>query len=55
MTKINLNNLTTEQRNQDTFGLDSMSVKEALVLMNKEDERGAEAGRKELDSIDSIM
>ncbi|APB31891.1 N-acetylmuramic acid 6-phosphate etherase [Vagococcus teuberi] len=55
MTKINLNNLTTEQRNQDTFGLDSMSVKEALVLMNKEDERVAEAVRKELDSIEPII
>lgn len=55
MTKINLNNLTTEQRNQDTFGLDSMSVKEALVLMNKEDEKVAEAVRKELDSIEPVI
>lgn len=55
MTKINLNNLTTEQRNQDTFGLDSMSVKEALVLMNKEDEKVAEAVHKELDSIEPVI
>lgn len=34
---IDLDKLTTERRNQKTFGLDEMSVSEAARLMNQED------------------
>lgn len=55
MTKINLNNLTTEQRNQETFGLDEMTISQALDIMNKEDNKVAEAVKKELDSIEPVI
>ena len=35
---MNLENLTTERRNENTMGLDEMSVKEALQKMNQEDQ-----------------
>lgn len=55
MSKVDLTNLTTEQRNQDTLGLDTMSVKEALLLMNQEDEKVAEAVKDELSSIEPVI
>ena len=55
MTKINLNNLTTEQRNQETFGLDEMTISQALDIMNKEDNKVAQAVKKELDSIEPVI
>ena len=36
---MNLENLTTERRNEETFGLDEMSVSTALEKMNKEDKK----------------
>lgn len=46
MSKINLENLTTERRNQETFGLDEMSISQAVQLMNKEDQKVAAAVEK---------
>lgn len=40
---MNLENLTTERRNENTMGLDEMSVKEALQKMNQEDQKVAMA------------
>ena len=42
MSKINLENLTTERRNQETFGLDEMSISQAVQLMKQ---RRSESGR----------
>lgn len=55
MTKINLENLTTERRNEETFGLDEMSVAQAALLMNREDQKVAEAVSKELASIEPVI
>lgn len=35
MNTINLENLTTERRNEQTFGLDEMSITQAVNLMNQ--------------------
>ena len=51
MSKINLENLTTERRNEATFGLDEMTVQEACQKMNQEDQKVAVAVEKELESI----
>ena len=55
MSKINLENLTTERRNQETFGLDEMSISQAVQLMNKEDQKVAAAVEKELTSIEPVI
>jgi N-acetylmuramic acid 6-phosphate etherase len=55
MAKINLENLTTERRNEETFGLDEMSVAQAALLMNREDQKVAEAVSKELGSIEPVI
>ena len=55
MKQINLENLTTERRNQHTFGLDEMSVTQAVQLMNQEDHKVAEAVSKELASIEPVI
>ncbi|HBK6786243.1 TPA: N-acetylmuramic acid 6-phosphate etherase, partial [Enterococcus faecium] len=55
MSKINLENLTTERRNQETFGLDEMSISQAVQLMNKEDQKVAAAVEKELPSIEPVI
>lgn len=52
MTMINLENLTTERRNQATFGLDEMTVAEACQKMNAEDQKVAQSVEKELPSIE---
>lgn len=52
---IDLDKLTTERRNQKTFGLDEMSVSEAAHLMNQEDHEVAAAVAKELASIESVI
>lgn len=52
---IDLDKLTTELRNQKTFGLDEMSVSEAARLMNQEDHEVAAAVAKELSSIEPVI
>lgn len=55
MTMINLENLTTERRNQATFGLDEMAVAEACQKMNAEDQKVAQSVEKELPSIEKVI
>lgn len=52
---MNLENLTTERRNEETFGLDEMSVSTALEKMNKEDKKVAEAVEKALPRIEPVI
>lgn len=52
---MNLENLTTERRNEETFGLDEMSVSTALEKMNKEDKKVAEAVEKALPMIEPVI
>ncbi|MDK1728561.1 N-acetylmuramic acid 6-phosphate etherase [Dellaglioa algida] len=52
---MNLDSLTTEKRNENTFGLDDMSVESALALMNKEDQEVALAVEKELPTIKAVI
>ena len=55
MNTINLENLTTERRNEQTFGLDEMSITQAVNLMNKEDQKVAQAVSKELCNIEPVI
>ncbi|MGK0550544.1 N-acetylmuramic acid 6-phosphate etherase [Enterococcus faecalis] len=52
---MNLEHLTTERRNENTMGLDEMSVTEALQKMNQEDQKVALAVEKELGSIEPVI
>lgn len=52
---INLENLTTERRNETTFGLDEMSVAEAVNLMNQEDHKVPEAVSEQLPQIEKVV
>ena len=52
---MNLEKLTTERRNEETFGLDEMSVSTALEKMNKEDKKVAEAVEKALQMIEPVI
>lgn len=55
MTKINLENLTTERRNEATFNLDEMSVKEACRIMNQEDHNVPDAVEEALPAIEKVV
>lgn len=55
MNTINLENLTTERRNEQTFGLDEMSITQAVNLMNQEDQKVAQAVSKELCTIEPVI
>lgn len=52
---INLENLTTERRNETTFGLDEMSVNQAVKLMNQEDHKVAAAVAEQLPQIEKVV
>lgn len=52
---INLENLTTERRNETTFGLDEMSVAEAVKLMNQEDHKVPDAVAEQLPQIEKVI
>ncbi|WP_081167115.1 N-acetylmuramic acid 6-phosphate etherase [Lactococcus garvieae] len=52
---MNLESLTTERRNEATFGLDEMSVSTALAKMNNEDKKVAEAVEKALPMIEPVI
>lgn len=52
---INLENLTTERRNENTIGLDEMSITEAAMVMNKEDHKVAEAVNEQLPQIVKVI
>ncbi|WP_427814514.1 N-acetylmuramic acid 6-phosphate etherase [Enterococcus sp. 22-H-5-01] len=55
MKMINLENLTTERRNETTFGLDEMSVSQAVKLMNQEDHKVADAVADQLPQIEKVV
>lgn len=52
---INLESLTTERRNETTFGLDEMSVSEAVHLMNQEDHNVPDAVAEQLPQIEKVI
>jgi N-acetylmuramic acid 6-phosphate etherase len=52
---INLEALSTEQRNMKTQDLDTMSIYDALVAMNEEDAQVATAIRQELPYIEKVV
>lgn len=52
---INLESLTTERRNETTFGLDEMSVAEAVHLMNQEDHKVPDAVAEQLPQIEKVI
>lgn len=52
---MNLENLTTERRNENTIDLDKMSVYEALRKMNQEDQKVAVAVKQELSAIEPVV
>lgn len=51
---MNLENLTTEKRNTNTMNLDQLSVKEALIRMNEEDQKVALAVKEALPEIEKV-
>lgn len=51
MKKINLEKLTTENRNPNTMNLDLMSAQEIVTIMNQEDKKVAQAIEKEIPVI----
>ena len=55
MKAIDLDKLTTERRNNDTFDLDQMTVAEALGKMNREDHKVAEAVKQQLPAIQPVI
>lgn len=55
MDMMNLDSLTTETRNTNTFGLDEMTVETAAKLMNQEDQRVAVAVEQELPAITAVV
>ncbi len=52
---INLQNLTTEKRNEKTMNLDQLSIDEAMKLMNEEDQNVALAVKEALPKIKPII
>lgn len=55
MTKIDLDQLVTERRNEQTSNLDEMSIQEALVVMNQEDLKVPEAISFVLPEIEQVI
>lgn len=52
---MNLDKLTTEQRNKNTMDLDTLSTIEILRLMNEEDQSVPASVRKELSQIEKVV
>ncbi|MBO0473293.1 N-acetylmuramic acid 6-phosphate etherase 2 [Enterococcus sp. DIV0840] len=52
---MNLENLTTERRNQETMNLDELTIKEALDKMNQEDQKVALAVQEALPQIEPVI
>lgn len=52
---MNIENLTTEKRNADSFNLDQLSVKETVLLMNQEDSKVISAISLQSDSITNLI
>lgn len=52
---IDLSKIDTEKQNLNTLNLDQMSIKEALTVMNKEDEKVAEAIKEVIPEIEKAV
>ncbi|HAJ69951.1 MAG: N-acetylmuramic acid 6-phosphate etherase [Alkalibacterium sp.] len=52
---VKLEKMATEKQNPNTLNLDQMSVKEALTVMNKEDEKVTEAIEEVIPEIESAV
>lgn len=52
---INLQNLTTEKRNEKTMNLDELSIDDAIKIMNEEDQKVALAVKEVLPQIKPII
>lgn len=50
--KVNLKQLTTEQRNPHTLSLDQMDIRECLEIMNEEDSHVAQCVKDEIEHIE---
>lgn len=50
-----LENLVTEKRNQATLNLDSFSIKEAITLMNQEDQKAVKAVEEKIHQIEPLI
>lgn len=55
MLNVDLNNLSTEKRNEKTMNLDDMTSYEFLQLMNQEDQKIAKSIECELEDIDKAV
>lgn len=52
---INLQNLTTERRNEKTMNLDILSIEEAMKIMNEEDQKVALAVKEVIPQIKPVI
>lgn len=52
---MNLNQLTTEQRNEKTMNLDQMTPQEILTIMNQEDQQVLQAVKQNLPQIEAAV
>lgn len=52
---VEIENLITEQRNEASEGLDQLSIKEGLLLMNREDQKVATAVERVLPDIETVV
>ena len=52
---VDLSKIDTEKQNQDTLNLDRMSIKEALRVMNNEDEKVAKAIKEVIPQIEKAV
>ena len=52
---VDLSKIDTEKQNQDTLNLDRMSIKEALTVMNNEDEKVAKAIKEVIPQIEKVV
>ena len=52
---VDLSKIDTEKQNQDTLNLDRMSIKEALTVMNNEDEKVAKAIKEVIPEIEKAV
>lgn len=52
---VDLSKIDTEKQNQDTLNLDRMSIKEALTVMNNEDEKVAKAIKEVMPQIEKAV
>lgn len=52
---IEINNITTEQRNKNTKNIDLVSTKEVITMINREDHKVSLAVEKEIEKIEVVV